>query len=161
MPEVVGSWLLAGHGPGQPGLVPDAAEHLPDCRGGDLVAGGGDEERAPRGPNCAARGPVAGVEDLDDLIGQRQPAAAVAFGPDDVDVPGIAGRPDRSAAARVSPVRSPHECIRVKNATACHRHGDARLQPCRGGEEQLDLTPWSTGRDGRATNGAFHRSDST
>ena len=25
--------------------------------------------------------------------------------------------------ARVSPVRSPHECIRVKNATACHRHG--------------------------------------
>jgi hypothetical protein len=26
--------------------------------------------------------------------------------------------------ARVSPVRSPHECISVKNATACHRHGD-------------------------------------
>ena len=28
-------------------------------------------------------------EDLDDLISQRQPAAAMAFGPDDVDVPGI------------------------------------------------------------------------
>jgi hypothetical protein len=26
--------------------------------------------------------------------------------------------------ARVSPVRSPHECIKVKNAGACHRHGD-------------------------------------
>jgi hypothetical protein len=25
--------------------------------------------------------------------------------------------------ARASPVRIPHECIRVKNATACHRHG--------------------------------------
>jgi hypothetical protein len=36
-----------------------------------------------------ARGPVAGVEDLDDLTGQRQSAAAIAFGPDDVDVPVI------------------------------------------------------------------------
>lgn len=26
--------------------------------------------------------------------------------------------------ARVSPVLSPHECISVKNTTACHRHGD-------------------------------------
>ena len=26
--------------------------------------------------------------------------------------------------ARVSPVRSPHECISVKNAAACHRHGE-------------------------------------
>ena len=26
--------------------------------------------------------------------------------------------------ARVSPVRSPHECISVKNAGACHRHGE-------------------------------------
>ena len=27
--------------------------------------------------------------------------------------------------ARASPVLIPHECISVKNATACHRHGDA------------------------------------
>ena len=26
--------------------------------------------------------------------------------------------------ARVSPVLSPHECISVKNAVACHLHGD-------------------------------------
>ena len=26
--------------------------------------------------------------------------------------------------ARASPVRSPHECISVKNAAACHRHGE-------------------------------------
>ena len=42
--------------------------------------------------------------------------------------------------ARVSPVRSPHECISVKNATACHRHGDGVCSLCGGGEEQLDLT---------------------
>ena len=88
MPEIVGPWLLAGHGPGQPGLVPDAAEHLPDCCRADLVAGSGDEKRAAR-EEMRSRGPVARVEDLDDLISQRQPAAAMAFGPDDVDVPGV------------------------------------------------------------------------
>ena len=88
MPEIVGSWLLAGHGPGQPGLVPDAAEHLPDSCRGDLVAGGGDEKRPSRG-EVRSRGSVAGVEDLNDLSGQWQSAAAIAFGPDDVDVPGI------------------------------------------------------------------------
>jgi hypothetical protein len=48
MPEIVGSWLLTGHGPRQPGLVPDAAEYLPDCCRADLVAGSGNEERATR-----------------------------------------------------------------------------------------------------------------
>src|ERR1700682_4276449 len=88
MPEVVGSGLLAGHGPGQCGLVPDAAEYLPDCRRADLVAGSGDEERAARG-EVRSRGPVARVEDRADLTGQREPAAAMALGPDDVDMPGI------------------------------------------------------------------------
>src|SRR3954454_16435429 len=88
MPEIVGSWLLAGHGPRQPGLVPDAAEYLPDCCRADLVSGGRDEERVARG-KMRSRGPVTRVEDLDDLISQRQPTAATAFGPDDVDVPGI------------------------------------------------------------------------
>ena len=36
-----------------------------------------------------SRGSVARVEDLDDLISQRRPAAAMSFGPDDVDVPAI------------------------------------------------------------------------
>ena len=36
-----------------------------------------------------ARGPVAGGEDLGDLGGHRQPAAAVSLRPDDVDVPVI------------------------------------------------------------------------
>jgi hypothetical protein len=27
-------------------------------------------------------------------------------------------------SSRVSPVRSPQQCISVKNATACHRHGE-------------------------------------
>jgi hypothetical protein len=54
----------------------------------DLVTGGRDEKRVPRG-EVGARGPIARIEDLDDLTGQRQSATAVAFGPDDVDVPGI------------------------------------------------------------------------
>jgi hypothetical protein len=66
---------------------------------------------------------VAGIEDLNDLSGQWQSAAAIAFGPDDIDVPGIeVDLP--GLQGRVSPVLSPHECISVKNATACHRHGD-------------------------------------
>ena len=44
--EVVRSRLLASRRSGETGLVPDAVERLPDGRGGDLVAGRGDEERA-------------------------------------------------------------------------------------------------------------------
>ena len=36
-----------------------------------------------------SRDPVTGVENLDDLISQRQPAAVMGFGPDDVDMGGI------------------------------------------------------------------------
>jgi hypothetical protein len=45
--EVVRSRLPATRRSWDTGLVPDAVEHLPDGRGGDLVAGRGDEERAP------------------------------------------------------------------------------------------------------------------
>ena len=65
----------------RPNIFPTAAR-------GDLVTGGRDEKCAPRGER-GTRDPIAGVEDLDDLTGQRQSATAVAFGPDDVDVPGI------------------------------------------------------------------------
>ena len=53
VPEVVGPRLLAAGRPGQPGLVPDPGEHRSDRCRGDLVAGGGDEERRPRGELCA------------------------------------------------------------------------------------------------------------
>ena len=75
------------------------------------------------GPNRAARCPVAGGQDLGDLAGQRQPAAAVALGGHDVEVP-VAQVDVLGRRARASPVRSPQECISVKNATACHRHGE-------------------------------------
>ena len=62
MPEIVGSWLLTGHGPGQPGLVPDPGKYLSGRGPGDLVAGGGDEEVRPAGEPCAGL-LVARVED--------------------------------------------------------------------------------------------------
>ena len=158
MPEIVGSWLLAGHRLGQPGLVPDAAEYLPDCCGADLIAGSGDEKRAARG-EMRSRGSVARVEDLDDLISQRQPAAAMAFGPDDVDVPGIevdlTGLQGAGfAGPQPARVHQGEERDRLPSPRAW------RLNPGGGGEEQLDLVPgqqmgWA------ATIGAFHRSEST
>ena len=101
MPEISGSWPLTGHGLGLCGLVPDGGEYLPDCCRAGQVAGSGDQGRATRG-EMRSRGPVAGVEGLDDLISRRQPAAAIAFGPDDVDVPGIGVEPHRSALSSAS-----------------------------------------------------------
>jgi len=122
VPEVVWSWLLAGHGPGQCGLIPDAAEYFPDCGGSDLVTGGRDKKCVTPG-ELGTRGPIAGVEDLDDLIVNgnlrlRWPLdQTMSMCPASKSTCPV-------CSARVSPVRSPHECISVKNATACHRHGE-------------------------------------
>ncbi len=139
MPEIVWPWLLASHGPGQRGLVPDAAEYLPDCCRADLVAGSGDEKRAARG-EMRARCSVARVEDLDDLVGQRQPAAAMALGPDDVDMPGIEvdlSGLQSAGFAGPQPARvhqgEERDCLPSPRAW--------RLYLCGGGEEQLDLMP--------------------
>ena len=93
-----------------------------------------------RETKCVAECPITGVEDLDDLVGQGQSAAAIAFGPDDVDVPvvevdliGLQGA----------------DLAGAEPAGVHQREERGRLPPprggvfecCRGLEEQVDLMP--------------------
>ena len=87
VPKVVGPRLLSSWRSRQSGLVPDAVEDLPDGRRGELVAGRGDEEGAPRRAEPCGRYLVAAGQDLGELAGWRQPARAVALGGHDVEVP--------------------------------------------------------------------------
>src|SRR5674476_369161 len=138
MTEVIRPWLLPAERPRQSGLIPDAVEHFPDTRGGDLVSGGRAEEPLPGRAESRARCLIADGQDLDDLRSQGQPAAAVALGPQHVDVPRV----------QVDPVGREQQGLPGPQTTRMHQ-GEERdglppprglgLKVCCGGEEPFDL----------------------
>ena len=79
VPEVIGPRLLAARQSRQPGLVPDAVEHLSDRRGRDLVAGGGDEEPLAGHTELFAGYLLACSQDFDDVAAQGQTSTAASL----------------------------------------------------------------------------------
>ena len=157
MSEVVSPWLLPAGWSRQSGLVPDAVEHFPDGRGGDLVSGGRDEEGLPGGAELLARCLIAGDQDLDDLTGQGQPATAVALGPQHVDAP----------LTQVDAIGREQAGLPGPQTTRMHQGEErdrlppprgVRVKACRGGEEPLDLVCGQ--QVGVGGNEALHWSDS-
>ena len=71
----------------------------------------------------------------------------------------MCSRPKSTSAARslrTSHVRSPHECISVKNAAACHRHGEAICSAVAAPKNASMSQRLSRNGCGRQI-GAFHR----
>ena len=54
--------------------------------------------------------------------------------------------------ARASQVLIPHECVSVKNATACHRHGDG-VSSSATAAKNASISPLVSGRDTRHESG--------
>ena len=151
MAKVIRSWLLASGGSSQSCVVPDAVEHLPDCGGGDGVAGRRDEEGVPGRPEMFGRLLLACGQDPDDLAGQGQPSAAVAFGGHDVEVP----------VAQVHVLAQQGTGFSGAKPAGVHQREERRRLPpprgvgvevCGGGEERLDLLSaqqiWVSGDEG-------------
>jgi len=124
VPEIVGPGLLAACCPRQPGLIPNAVEHFPTVaavtglpveeaknvrRDGPNLFFDAYSQAASTSATSAVIGSLRLRLPLDHITSMCRPATSMCS----------------ASSARASPVLIPHECISVKNATACQRHGES------------------------------------